>query len=264
MRTRMRWVLTVVLALALGVVVTATPASAAKKKGKLSGSITVSAAASLTEAFTKMGTDFQKVNKGTTVAFNFGASSALAQQIQGGAPADVFASADGANMQKVVSSGEVTTEPVDFATNVLTIVVKPGNPKNVKSIADLPNLDTVALCAPEVPCGKYANQMLTQAGVAIPSDEITLGQDVKSALAAVSAGDADAGIVYATDAKAAGSAVAVVKIPASLNVLAVYPIARVAATQNASLADGWIKYVTSAAGQKTLKSFGFLAPPPTA
>jgi molybdate transport system substrate-binding protein len=259
----MRWELTLVLALALGAVMTATPASAAKKKEKLSGSITVSAAASLTEAFTKMGTDFQKANKGTTVTFNFSASSALAQQIQGGAPADVFASADGANMQKVVSSGQVTADPVDFATNVLTIVVKPGNPKSVKSIADLPNLDTVALCAPEVPCGKYANQMLTQAGVTIPSDKITLGQDVKATLAAVSPGDADAGIVYATDAKAAGSTVAAVKIPASLNVLAVYPIAPVAATQDASLANGWIKYVTSAAGQKTLKSFGFLPPPPT-
>ena len=104
-------------------------------KAKVTGTITVSAAASLTEAFTKMGADFQKRNPGTTVTFNFGSSGTLATQIQGGAPADVFASADGANMQKLVTGGQVTAEPTVFASNLLTIVVKPGNPKNVKSIS---------------------------------------------------------------------------------------------------------------------------------
>jgi molybdate transport system substrate-binding protein len=244
----------------------AAPAHAAKTtktKPKLSGSITVSAAASLTEAFTKMGTDFQKLNKGTTVTFNFAASSTLAQQIQGGAPADVFASADGANMEKLVSGKQVTAEPIDFASNLLTIVVKPGNPKEVKSVADLPNAGIVSLCAPTVPCGKYAAQMFTQDGVTEPADKTTLGQDVKATLSAVTNGDADAAVVYVTDAKAAGRTVQQVKIPASLNVLAVYPIAPIANSQNASLAKAWVKYVTSAAGQKTLKSFGFLPPPPT-
>jgi molybdate transport system substrate-binding protein len=242
----------------------AAPAHAAKtKKPKLSGSITVSAASSLTEAFTKMGTDFQKLNKGTAVTFNFAASSTLVQQIQGGAPADVFASADGANMQKLVSGKQVTAEPVDFASNLLTIVVKPGNPKGVKSVADLPNVGIVSLCASTVPCGKYAAQMFTQDGVTVPPDKTTLGQDVKATLSAVSQGDADAGVVYVTDAKAAGKTVAQVKIPASLNVLAVYPIAPLASSENASLAKAWVKYVTSPAGQKTLKSFGFLPPPPT-
>jgi molybdate transport system substrate-binding protein len=242
----------------------AAPAHGAKtKKPKLSGSITVSAASSLTEAFTKMGTDFQKLNKGTTVSFNFAASSTLAQQIQGGAPADVFASADGANMQKLVSGGQVTAEPIDFASNLLTIVVKPGNPKGVKSVADLANVGIVSLCASTVPCGKYAAQMFTQDGVTVPPDKATLGQDVKATLSAVSNGDADAGVVYVTDAKAAGKTVAQVKIPASLNVLAVYPIARIANSQNSSLANAWVKYVTSAAGQKTLESFGFLPPPTT-
>jgi len=164
------------------------PATAAKTKTKapkLTGAITVSAGASLTEAFTKMGADFQKLNKGTTITFNFGSSAALAQQIQGGAPADVFASADGANMQKLVSGGQVTTDPIDFASNFLTIVVKPGNPKNVKSLADLPNLSVVSLCASTVPCGKYAAQALTQDGVIIPPDEETLGVDVKATLSAV-------------------------------------------------------------------------------
>jgi molybdate transport system substrate-binding protein len=247
---RMRWV-AVLVAVALAVVATAAPATAAKgktKAPKLTGSITVSAAASLTEAFTKMGTDFQKVNKGTTVTFNFAASSTLATQIQGGAPADVFASADGTNMQKLLSGGQVTADPIDFTSNVLTIVVKPGNPKNVKSLADLANLDVVALCAPTVPCGKYAAQAFSNLGVTIPPEKTTL----------------DAGVVYVTDAKSAGKTVQAVKIPASQNVLAVYPIAPVAATQNASLASGWIKYVTSVPGQKTLKLFGFLPPPPVA
>ena len=262
MLKRMPWAAVLVTSIALAVA-TAAPATAAKAKPpKLSGSITVSAAASLTEAFTKMGTDFQKINKGTAVTFNYAASSTLAQQIQGGAPADVFASADGANMQKLVTGGQVTADPIDFASNVLTIVVKPGNPKNVKSLGDLAKLDVISLCAPAVPCGKYAAQAFTQLGVTIPAEKTTLGADVKATLAAVATGDADAGVVYVTDAKAAAKTVQAVKIPASQNVLAVYPIAPIAATQNASLADGWIEYVTSAAGQKTLKSFGFLPPPP--
>jgi molybdate transport system substrate-binding protein len=208
--TRRFAVLTVVGALLVGAAASTAVAAAPTAKAKaakLSGSITVSAAASLTEVFTKMGTDFQKLNKGTTITFNFAASSALATQIQGGAPADVFASADGANMQKVVTSGQVTTDPIDFTANLLTIVVKPGNPKGVKSLADLSKIGTISLCAASVPCGKYATQMLTQDGVTIPSDKVTLGQDVKATLAAVSTGDADAGLVYVTDASSAGKTV---------------------------------------------------------
>ena len=260
----MKRLLAAVSLLTLVALAAAAPAHAEKtKKPKLRGSITVSAAVSLMEAFTEMAGDFEKSNKGTTVTFNFGASSTLAQQIQGGAPADVFASADGANMQKLVSGKQATAEPIDFASNLLTIVVKPGNPKGVKSVADLPTVGIVSLCASTVPCGKYAAQMFTQDGVTVPSDKTTLGQDVKATLSAVSNGDADAGVVYVTDAKSAGKTVAQVKIPASLNVLAVYPIAPLASSQNASLAKAWVKYVTSAAGQKTLKSFGFLPPPPT-
>ena len=134
-------------------------------------------------------------------------------QIQGGAPADVFASADGTNMQKLVSGGQVTAEPTVFAANELTIVVKTGNPKKVKSLADLANLGVVSLCADTVPCGKYAAQALAQAGVTIPPDKITKGADVKATLAAVSTGDADAAIVYTTDAKAAGTSVQSVRDP---------------------------------------------------
>ena len=229
---------------------------------KVTGSITVLAAASLTSAFTKMGTDFQQANPGTTVTFSFGGSGTLVTQIQGGAPADVFASADGANMQKVVNGGQVTAAPTAFATNLLTIVVKPGNPQGVKSLADLAKLDVVSLCAPPQPCGTYANQILTQAGVTIPADHITLGADVKTTLNAVTTGDADAAIVYVTDAKAAGTTATTVPIPAWQNAFAIYPIAPIAASSNQSLANAWIKYTTSTAGQKTLQSFGFLPPPP--
>jgi molybdate transport system substrate-binding protein len=235
-------------------------ASAAKAK-KLSGTITVSAGASLTEAFSKMGADFQKANPDATVTFNFAASSALVQQIQGGAPADVFASADGTNMQKLVSGGQVTAEPTVFAANELTIVVKKGNPAKVKSLTDLANLDVVSLCADAVPCGRYAQQALSQAGVTIPPDKITKGADVKTTLAAVSTGDADAAIVYTTDARAAGTSVQSVRIPAWLNVYAIYPIATIAASSNQNLAKAWVKYTVSPVGQKTLQSYGFLPPP---
>jgi molybdate transport system substrate-binding protein len=257
-----------VVAAALVVVVAASTAVAAtpeakSKASKVSGSITVSAASSLTEVFTKMGADFQKINKGTTITFNFAASSTLASQIQGGAPADVFASADGANMQKVVTTGQVTVDPVDFTANLLTIVVKKGNPKGVERLGDLAKIGVVSLCAAAVPCGKYAAQLLSQDGVTIPTDKVTLGQDVKATLAAVQNGDADAALVYVTDAKAAGSTVTEVPIAASLNVLAVYPIAPVAASQNAKLATAWVKYVLSPVGQKTLAKYGFLPVPTT-
>jgi molybdate transport system substrate-binding protein len=246
---------------ALLVLVTSTGAASAATAKKLSGTITVSAAASLTEAFTKMGADFQKANLGTTVSFNFAASSALVQQIQGGAPADVFASADGTNMQKLVSGGQVTAEPTVFAANELTIVVKKGNPEHVKSMADLAKLDVVSLCADAVPCGKYAQQALAGAGVTLPPEKITKGADVKTTLAAVSTGDADAAIVYTTDAKAAGSTVQSVRIPTWLNVYAIYPIAPIGASTNQELAKAWVEYTVSPAGQKALESFGFLPPP---
>jgi molybdate transport system substrate-binding protein len=241
----------------------ATGTAQAQKSKKLSGTITVSAAASLTEAFTKMGTDFRKRHPDATVTFNFGSSGALAQQIQGGAPADVFASADGANMQKVVNGDEVTAEPTVFASNLLTIVVKPGNPKKVRSLADLAELDVVSLCGAAVPCGKYADQVLTGAGVTIDAAKVTRGADVKATLAAVTTGDADAAVVYVTDAKAAAASVDTVPIPTWQNVYAVYPTAPLAASSSQELGRAWIEYTVSPAGQRTLQSFGFLPPPPS-
>src|SRR3954468_21031087 len=207
---RCRLVAVVIAGVGLGGATGGAQAATAKP---VTGTITVSAAASLTEAFTKMGADFQTRNPGTTVTFNFGSSGTLATQIRGGAPADAFASADGANMQKLVTGGEVTAEPTVFASNLLTIVVKPGNPKKVKTLADLAELDVDSLCGETVPCGKYADEILSGVGVAIDPSHITRGADVKTTLAAVATGDADAAIVYVTDAKAAGSSVTVVPIP---------------------------------------------------
>jgi molybdate transport system substrate-binding protein len=240
---------------------TAAGAVPAAKAKKLSGAITVSAASSLTGAFTQMGADFEQANPGTSITFNFAASSALVQQIQGGAPADVFASADGSTMQKLVTGDQVTADPTVFAANELTIVVKKGNPQKVKSLADLEDVGTVSLCADAVPCGKYAQQALSQAGVTIAPDAVTKGADVKATLNAVATGDADAAIVYTTDARSAGSGVQAVPIPAWLNVYAIYPIAPLADSSNRDLGTAFVKYAASPAGRKTLESFGFLPPP---
>jgi molybdate transport system substrate-binding protein len=229
-------------------------------QSKPTGDITVSAAASLTEAFTQIGKQFERKYDATDVTFNFDASSALALQIQSGAPVDVFASADEANMDKVVDGGQVKAEPVVFARNRLEITTKPGNPEKIKTLADLADTGTVALCAAEVPCGKYADAALADAGVTIPPDQITRGLNAKATLTAVSAGDAEAAIVYVTDVEAAGSSVQGIVIPDHANQIAVYPIAPLAETANPRTAKAFSKYVSSNAGQKVLKKYGFLAP----
>jgi molybdate transport system substrate-binding protein len=237
---------------------------AAAKKQKLSGSITVAEAASLTEAFAEMKTKFEKQNPGTTVNLNPASSSALVTQIQGGAPADVFASADLANMDKLVTSGKVTASPQTFARNQMEIAVKPGNPKGVKSVKDLPNVGIVSLCGATVPCGVYAANILQRAGVTIPEGSITRGADAKATVGAVAQGDAQAAVVYLTDVKAAGTTVAGVEIPEAQNTIAVYPIAPIAGTSNGKLANAFIAHVLSPAGQKILAKYGFLPPNPLA
>ena len=230
------------------------------KPQKLSGSITVAEAASLTDAFAEIATKFQKQHQGTTITLNPAASSALVTQIQGGAPADVFASADLTNMDKLVTSGNVKAAPQTFARNQMEIVTKPGNPKGVKSVTDLANVGVVALCGATVPCGVYAANILNRAKVTIPESSITRGADVKTTLAAVTQGDAQAGIVYVTDAKAAGSTATGVAIPGDQNIIAVYPIAPIADTSNPKLANAFISYVLSPPGQKILAKYGFLPP----
>jgi molybdate transport system substrate-binding protein len=229
---------------------------------KITGNIKVSDAASLTEAFEKIGADFTKANPKASVTFNPGSSGTLATQIQqtNGVGVDTFASADEANMDKLVSANLIDGAPVVFAKNRLIIVTKPGNPKNVKALADLATLDTVSLCGLTVPCGKYAAQILQTAGVTIPETKVTRGIDVKGTLDAVTHGDADAAIVYVTDAKTAGAEVASVKIPDAQNAIATYPIATLTSSANKETSQAFIDYVTSSKGQATLKSFGFLPP----
>jgi len=258
----------IALALVAGVALVACGDSSSKSEStttttttpKVTGSITVSAAASLTEAFGKIGTDFGTANPGASVTFNFGSSGTLATQIQQGAPADSFASADTTNVDLLVNAGLVNGSPTVIAKNKLVIVTKPGNPKNVKTLANLATVGVVSLCGETVPCGKYADQALSSAGVTIPADKITRGQDVKATLAAVTQGDADAAIVYVTDAKTAGAAVGSVTIPDAQNVIATYPMVVLKSSGNTATAQAFVKYVAGPKGQATLASYGFLPP----
>ncbi len=236
---------------------TAEPATTAASG--VAGEITVFAAASLTEAFTEVGDAFTAAYPDASATFSFDASSALVQQITEGAPADVFASADSANMDNLTGGGLNGTEPVVFATNVLTIIVAPGNPLGITGVADLadPDFKTV-ICAPEVPCGNYANQILSAAGVTVTP--VSLEQNVRGVVTKVTAGEADAGIVYVTDVIAAGDAAGMVEIPADINVEAQYPIATVAASQNQQAGQALIDFLRGDEGQSILAAHGFGAP----
>jgi len=236
------------------------PATAAvgSASPKLSGTITVFAAASLTKAFTALGAQFQSAHPGTTVKFSFGASSTLAQQILAGAPADVFASASAKNMSQVTAAGDATG-PRTFAQNSAEIAVAPGSAAKVNGIGDLgkPGVK-VALCQTQVPCGALAVKVLAKAKVAVTP--ITQGLDVKGTLAYVTGGEADAAIVYVTDVKAAGAKVKGVPIPAAANASTAYPIATVKASKNATLASAFEDLVLSPAGQAVLSGAGFAKP----
>lgn len=222
------------------------------------GTITVSAAASLTAAFTIIGEDFQEANPGATVTFNFDSSGTLAKQILDGAPADVFASADQANMAELTDVDLIAGTPEVFARNQLAIVVKKGNPKGVTTLTDLAAAGTISLCGADVPCGRYADEILAKANVTIAPDVITRGQNAKAALAAVAEGDADAGIVYVTDIT--GDTVESVTIATADNVIATYPIGVLAASTDQATAQAFLAYVLSAEGQAVLKDAGFLPP----
>lgn len=228
--------------------------------GALEGAITVSAATSLREAFTELGDDFTAAHPDVDVVFNFDASSALATQIREGAPADVFASADEASMRELVDDELVAGRPAVFARNELVIVTKPGNPEGIASLADLADAGVISLCGEEVPCGRYAQQALDAAGVAISESHVTRGQNVGATLTAVGEGDAVAAVVYTTDAEAAGAGVDTVPIPTEVNVVATYPIAVVASTGNRDVAQAFVDHVLGHDGQRVLAAHGFLPP----
>jgi molybdate transport system substrate-binding protein len=221
--------------------------------------VNVFAAASLTDAFTQAGDEFTRTNTRVRFVFNFGSSSTLATQITNGAPADVFASADEANMQKIVDAMLTDGTPTVFATNRLAIAVASGNPKKIASLADLARSDVLlVLAAPTVPAGKYALDALSKAGVTVrpASQEV----DVRAVLNKVSLGEADAGIVYVTDVMSAAGRVTGVNIPDQQQVVGRYPVAVVKDSRNTALAHRFVDYLVSPAGQSTLAEFGFSKP----
>jgi molybdate transport system substrate-binding protein len=232
--------------------------AAGSGSGGISGTITVFAAASLTESFGTLGTQFEAAHPGTTVKFNFAASSALAESIGQGAPADVFASASAKNMDSVVQGGGAK-DPKTFAKNTMEIAVPPDNPAGVKSLADLAKPGVkVALCQDQVPCGATAAAALKKAAVTVKP--VTLGADVKAVLTAVQLGEVDAGVVYRTDVKAAGTKVLGVEIPEAQNASTAYPIAALSAAPNAAGAAAFVDYVLSPAGTAVLTAAGFAGP----
>lgn len=223
--------------------------------------ITVSAAASLTEAFGELTNEFIAANPGVVVRTNFGSSAQLAEQVISGAPVDVVAFADNRTMDRLDQAGLIGPART-FAHNSMVIVTKPKNPKAIRSPSDLaaPGVGVVALCRAEVPCGTYAGQILESAGVNLEASRITRGQDVKDTLGAVTNGDADAAIVYRTDAIAAGDQVTTVALDDADDVSASYPIAVVERAADSKAARAFVDFVLSDRGREVLAKYGFDEP----
>jgi molybdate transport system substrate-binding protein len=224
-----------------------------------SDAVTVFAAASLTESFTRIGRDFEAANPGSTVTFNFAGSSALATQINQGAPADVFASAAPANMKTVTDTGSAAGAPATFVKNQLVIAVPRGNPKGVTGLSDLTRGGMkVALCAEQVPCGAAARKALDASRIKLTP--VTLEQDVRAALAKVKLGEVDAALVYRTDAEAAASGVDGVEFPESSGAVNEYSIVILTDAPNTAGALAFVQYVLSDRGRAVLIGAGFQAP----
>jgi molybdate transport system substrate-binding protein len=236
---------------------TPTEARGDRSSTAVTGTITVAAASSLTEAFTAIAEQFEAVNPGVAVIFSFDSSGSLARQITETAPVDVFASADTASMDRVAAAGLVDT-PTVFASNRLALVTTPGNPLGMGTLDDLNRARTVSLCATSAPCGALADRLLAERRIGLDESRVTRGQNVKATLTAVTEGDADAALVYATDARAAADRVAVVPIDDAANLTTTYPIALVAATRQRATATAFIGFVLGPAGGDALRDAGFI------
>jgi len=253
------------LVAALAACSSTTTSSAAAAPGtsqpaKLSGTLVVFAATSLTDAFNKIGSQFEQANPGVSVKFNYNGSSSLATQITQGAPADVFASASPTNMKTVTAQSLASTTPKDFASNQGEIMTEAGNPDHINSVADLASSSLkVVTCAPEVPCGALATAIFKNAGVTVKP--VSQEQNVGGVVTKVTLGEADAGIVYVTDVKANSGKTTGVVIPAGQNQITDYPIAEIKGAPNAAAASAFMSYVLGSDGQQVLKSFGFMPPP---
>lgn len=218
--------------------------------------IVVFAAASLKKSFTEIGDQFSKDNPGASVEFSFAGSSDLVTQLTQGAHADVFASADTKNMDKAAKAGLLAGDPVDFASNTLTIAVAPGNPKAINGFRDLsrPGLNVV-VCAPQVPCGSATQKVEAETGVTL--NPVSEESSVTDVLNKVSSGQADAGLVYVTDTAGAGAKVTAVPFPEASGAVNTYPIATLKQSGNPSLAGKFVDLVTGPAGQQLLAKAGF-------
>jgi len=218
--------------------------------------VTVFAAASLTTTFEQIGVEFEKQHDGVRVEFSFGGSSDLVAQIQQGAPADAFASADVANMDKVTADDLEADDPRSFASNTLEIAVPPDNPAGIASFADLSNDGvSVVVCAPEVPCGAATVKAEEATGVDI--SPVSEEQSVTDVLAKVTSGEADAGLVYVTDVTAAGDDVQGITFPESGDIVNTYPIVVLKDAADATLAQAFVDLVLGGTGQSILHDAGF-------
>ncbi len=225
----------------------------------IGGTVTVFAAASLTETFTELGKRFEAAHPGVRVVYSFGASSALAEQIVQGAPADVFASAAPKNMQQVVDKGEVTAAPATFARNRLEIAVPKGNPAGVTGLADFGKTEPkIALCAVQVPCGAAAEKVFQVAGVDPRPD--TREADVKAVLTKVKLGEVDAALVYRTDVRAGGAQVRGIAFPEADKAVNDYPVAPLAHAPNAATAAAFVEFVRSEQARAVFTEAGFDTP----
>jgi molybdate transport system substrate-binding protein len=236
------------------------PLSSSPSSEISAGELLVFAAASLKTTFTQLGTLFEQLHPGSTATFNFAGSSDLVTQIAAGAPADVLAAADQNTMTKAVDAGAVSGTPVDFAGNVLTIVTQPGNPAGITAFADLTRPDLqVVVCAPQVPCGTAAVRVAQNSGVTLSpvSEELS----VTDVLNKVQSEQADAGLVYVTDAATAGSKITEVPFPEAGDAVNVYPIAMLAQARQPALAAEFVNLVAGPAGQQVLRDAGFRPAP---
>ena len=231
------------------------PSSSSSSTAALSGTVNVFAAASLTGTFTQLGKDFEAAHPGVKVVFNFAGSSALAQQINQGAPADVFASAAPKNMDQVADKGTATT----FVKNKLEIAVPKGNPGRITGLKDFTDKNRkIALCADQVPCGAAAKKVFEAAKLTPEPD--SLEQNVKAALTKVSLGEVDAALVSKTDVLAAKDKVEGIEFPEAAEAINDYPIATLTKAKNPDGAKAFVDFVLSTQGKTVLTTAGFEAP----
>lgn len=234
-------------------------AGSSASEGGLSGTLTVFAAASLTDVFTDLGDQLMADNPDLEIRFNFAGSSALATQLTQGAPADVFAAANQAQMAVVGDAGLEDGDPTVFTENVLEIAVPADNPGDVTGLADFADPDlTLAICAAAVPCGAAAVQVFEAAGItAVPDTE---EEDVRAALTKVQLGEVDAALVYASDVQSAGSDVEGIGFPEAEEAVNEYPVCVLADAPNREAAQAFVDLVLSDGGQDALAATGFRAP----